>query len=84
VWALFKELLMNSGKPGLDKSAGDRPAALNMPAGRHLVVIGHLQAGALRRLHRSRPDQYATELNRIGLPQLYQAWKAARIVRDAG
>jgi phytoene/squalene synthetase len=45
---------------------------------RHLFVMGQLQASALRRLQPDRPGNFASELGRIGLPQLHQAWKTAR------
>jgi len=45
---------------------------------RHLFVLGQLQAAAVGRLQPNQSGQFATELTRMGLPQLYQAWKAAR------
>lgn len=51
------------------------PAAL-----RHLCVIGELQLSAVRRLQPDRPGQFAAELTRLGLPQLYRAWQAARSI----
>jgi phytoene synthase len=52
-------------------------------AARHLVVLGELQAAALRRLQPSQPGQFAADLTRVGLPQLYQAWKSARTIAAA-
>jgi hypothetical protein len=40
--------------------------------------MGHLQASALRRLQPDKPGDFASELSRVGLSQLHQAWKAAR------
>jgi len=48
-------------------------------AARHLFVMNHLQAHALLRLRSDRYGQFATELNHVGVGQLYQAWKAARL-----
>jgi len=54
------------------------PAAL-----RHLWVIGELQISAVGRLQPGQPRQFAAELTRLGLPQLYRAWQAARSVGAA-
>lgn len=45
---------------------------------RHLVVMGRLQAHALGRMRSAQPERFDAELDRVGLAQLYQAWKAAR------
>lgn len=59
----------------------DEPGRMRTPdAARHLVVIGQLQAQALGRLRPADPGQFEAELNRVGLAQLYQAWRAARQV----
>jgi phytoene synthase len=45
---------------------------------RHLFVMGQLQGHALRRARAGGPGQLTKELNRVGLAQLFQAWRAAR------
>lgn len=45
---------------------------------RHLLAIGGLYAGKLKRLARTTPDRYPDELGRQGLPELIAAWKGAR------
>jgi phytoene synthase len=77
---LFEGLLGQAAKwgcrpGGWEQSPGAQPTPI-----RHLVVIGHLQARALRQLQPSRPEEFASELNRVGFTQLYQAWQAARRV----
>jgi len=52
-------------------------------AARHLFVLGELQSAALRRLQPSQPGQFAADLTRLGLPQLYRAWKSARTIATA-
>jgi len=78
VQALFGDLIKESSRSVPDGSSGPRPAWRLEPAAQHLFVIGHLQASALQRLGRNRPKQFARELNRVGMAQLFQAWKAAR------
>jgi hypothetical protein len=60
--------------------AGGVASEPEIAAARHLFVMSKLQFAALRRLQPGRPRQFATELNRVGLPQLYMAWKAARSI----
>lgn len=79
VRALFADLLKETSLWRTNGNSRVRAAWLSEPAARHLFVIGRLQADALRRLGRRRPDQFAKELNRVGMPQLLQAWKAARL-----
>jgi len=75
---LFKELIAEFRDRRLNQSelleAGEGIA----PASRHLYVIGKLQAHALERLQPGRPQQMAAELNRVGMSQLYRAWRVAR------
>lgn len=52
-------------------------------AARHLFVLGELQTAALRRLQPSEPGRFAADLTRVGLPQLYRAWKSARTIAAA-
>lgn len=80
VRTLFAELLEDSPGPDLQAGGWRKLEELDRSAARHLFVISHLQACAVRRLMRSHPDRFAQELNRVGLPELYQAWKAARAV----
>jgi len=70
----FRELIGEFRDRGLQQSAGEGAA----PASRHLYVIGQLQTQALARLRPGQPQQMAAELNRVGIPQLYRAWRAAR------
>jgi len=74
--ALFAELLEEC----LDWTPAPGGASLEPEhaALRHLFVLGQLQATAVGRLQPNQPGQFATELTRMGLPQLYQAWKTAR------
>lgn len=65
--------------PSLDPLRGSRQAHAPDSA-RHLVVMGQLQAHALGRMRSAQPGRFDTELDRVGLAQLYQAWKAARQV----
>jgi phytoene synthase len=60
--------------------AGGAASEPEIAAARHLFVMSKLQFAALRRLQPSQPRKFATELNRVGLPQLYLAWKAARSI----
>lgn len=81
--AVFADLLHGclDWLPAPDSGAsGSEP---HVPALRHLFVLGELQAAALRRLRPNQPGQFATDLTRLGLPQLYQAWKSARTVAAA-
>ena len=78
VQALFTELLDHCGGWNTTEAAASPASAHALPATRHLFVIGQLQANALLRLRASRPHCFAAELNRVGPPQLYQAWKTAR------
>jgi phytoene synthase len=80
VRTLFAEVLKESYGPGLRAGAWREPGEPDRTEIRHLFVISHLQACALRRLIRSQPDRFTHELSRVGFPQLYQAWKAARVV----
>jgi hypothetical protein len=76
--ALFTELLAScngwTGTQATEKSARTQTSQ----ATRHLFVIGQLQANTLLRLRANQPHRFAAELNRVGLPQLYQAWRTAR------
>jgi phytoene synthase len=81
VQALFRELIdtCRAWSPSVDPR--DEPRRMPTPASaRHLVVMGRLQAQALGRLRPADPRQFEAELNRVGLTQLYQAWRAARQV----
>ena len=81
--ALFADLLGSClDWTSAPESAGPRPKQ-GVAAARHLVVLGELQAAALRRLQLSQPGRFAADLTRVGLPQLYRAWKSARIVAAA-
>lgn len=78
VQALFKNLT-DSCLDGFSQQQG--PARSPEPAPevvRHLFVLGRLQEHALRRARSADPGHLLGELNRVGLPQLYHAWKAAR------
>ena len=76
--AMFSDLLDGcldwNPAPAPGGAASDSESA----AMRHLHVLGHLQVTALRRLQPDEPSEFAAELTRLGLTQLYQAWKAAR------
>lgn len=76
--ALFGELLDNCSGWNTARAAEKPTSAQALQATRHLFVIGRLQANTLLRLRASQPHRFAAELNRVGLPQLYQAWAAAR------
>ena len=76
--ALFTELLASCGEwTGAQAVAKPAPAQ-ELQAMRHLVVMGQLHADTLLRVRANEPHRFAAELYRVGLPQLYQAWKAAR------
>lgn len=81
--AVFADLLGSyldwSAVPEFAGSGSRRGVA----AARHLFVLGELQAAALRRLQPSQPGQFAADLTRVGLPQLYRAWKSARTIGAA-
>jgi phytoene/squalene synthetase len=80
VQAVFTDLLGSC----LDWNAAPESARAGPKQGgapaRHLFVLGELQAAALRRLKPSQPGQFAADLTRLGLPQLYRAWKSARTI----
>ena len=78
VEALFTELLEHVGGWTTSAAAARPTSAQALPATRHLFVIGQLQAHALHRLRASQPEHFAAELNRMGLPQLFRAWRTAR------
>jgi len=81
--AVFADLLQGCADwnpPPAPGKAASEPGSATL---RHLFVLGQLQAAAVRRLQPSQPGQFATELTRLGLPQLYQAWKAARRIGTA-
>lgn len=82
--AVFADLLERSDSwasvPKQDRFATTEEAS----ASRHLWVLGQLQVNALRRLRPGQARPFAAELTRLGLPQLYQAWRAARKVGSGG
>jgi phytoene/squalene synthetase len=81
--AVFADLLGGcldgNAAPGSAVSGSQQEVA----AARHLFVLGELQASALRRLQPSQPGRFAADLTRVGLPQLYRAWKSARNIAAA-
>ena len=78
VQALFTELLGTCRKwAPLPFEGGVLPQRAD-GATRHLSVMAQLQAYALQRLRPDQPGRFAAELNRVGLTQLYQAWRVAR------
>jgi phytoene synthase len=81
VRALLDELIdaCCAWSPALEQMHESRQAQAPDSA-RHLVVMGQLQAQALGRMRSAQPGQFDTEMDRVGLAQLYQAWKAARQV----
>lgn len=81
---LFKELISEFRDRGLFQSGPQRVGEGAAPASRHLYVIGQLQAHALQRLRPGRPQQMVAELNRVGVSQLYRAWRAARRFETLG
>lgn len=78
VQALFADLLQGCRDSNPRVGYQKQMPAQEYAASRHLYVLGQLQANALQRLEPGKPRQFATRLSRLGLPQLYQAWKAAR------
>jgi 15-cis-phytoene synthase len=80
VRALFGDILGRShgwaGMPGVQHEL----APNNLAPMRHFVVFSHLQAYILRQLRGSRPAQYPAAFKRAGAAELFQAWKAARLV----
>jgi phytoene synthase len=81
VQALFTELL-GTCRNWAPQSLGGRVLPQRADdATRHLSVLSQLQSYALRRLRPDQPTRFAAELNRVGLAQLYQAWRVARQAR---
>lgn len=81
VQALLADLIDASRAWSPSTDAGEqRRYAQTAESARHLVVMGRLQEHALGRLRPADPGQFEAELNRVGLAQLYQAWRAARQV----
>jgi len=82
--AVFADLLAGC----LDWDPGPTPGgAASEPESaelRHLFVLGQLQAAAVRRLQPSQPGKFAAELTRLGLPQVFRAWKTARRIGTGG
>ena len=67
-----------------ETSLGALPNATSPPSAgesvRHLLVIAALERHALGRVASGRSRQVVSELNRVGLPQLFRAWNVARRV----
>jgi len=80
VQALFTELLGTCRNWASQPLGGGVLPQRADGAMRHLFVLAQLQAYALLRLRPERPTTFATELNRVGPTQLFQAWQAARRV----
>ena len=78
VRALFEDILAEDRDWCRAHVPGSAAAGRDVAAFRHLFVMGHLQASALRRLQPDKPGDFASELSRVGLSQLHQAWKVAR------
>jgi len=81
---LFSELIGEFCGRGLDQAEPQGPAEGAASASRHLYIIGKLRVHALRRLQPGQPQRMAAELNRVGVPQLYRAWRAARQFETLG
>jgi phytoene/squalene synthetase len=80
VRALFEDILGRAqGWAGMPGGQQEHARIVLAPM-RHFVVFSHLQACILRRLRESRPAQYPVVLKRAGAAELFQAWKAARLV----
>jgi phytoene synthase len=77
VQALFRDLI-DSCHGWFPQQRLARSAELIPEAARHLFVMGRLQAHAVRRARSGDPGQLTEELNRVGLVQLVEAWRAAR------
>lgn len=81
VQALFEDLMASCRAWSSSVDRGYRSPPQQVPdSARHLVVMAELQVRALERLQPGRPGQIDAELNRVGLAQLYHAWRAARQV----
>jgi hypothetical protein len=76
--AMFADLFESCRGWASVRPRGPYAAGQENPASRHLWVLGHLQVSALRRLQPGHARQFVVELTRLGVPQLYQAWRAAR------
>jgi len=80
---VFADLLGSCLDWNAAPESGGGGSQQGVAAARHLCVLGELQAAALRRLRPSQPEQFAADLTRVGLPQLYRAWKSARTIAAA-
>lgn len=78
VAGLFAEIFEAGGQWGGDgagklaEMAGDRSSA------RHMFAIDGLYSSQLERLEKQTPDRYASELKRLGIRDIYRAWRGAR------
>lgn len=78
--SLFADLLTEFNARRASPQRQDRDRRQSDLGSRHLHVYGALQAQGLRQLSGVRPSRYGSELARVGLPQLYRAWRKARDV----
>jgi phytoene/squalene synthetase len=78
VAALFAELFAGYREWGEPPVSGGLDYRQLRQAARHLFVVGQLQRDAVARIGAMSPRDFLPAMNRAGLPQVYQAWKAAR------
>lgn len=78
VAGLFSEIFEASRLWGADGDGVRAEAGGDQSRLRHLFAINGLYSGQLSRLEKRTPDRYAGELKRLGIGDIYLAWKAAR------